>query len=102
MNEDTIKFDFGFSAVSGEDLSNEVNNPTIEELEKKIKQFSKELDDEKFRARAVYNAIVPLLDNLRKDSDKEYIKWPNRVDSIDKFQSELEDILTDQSLDKYK
>ena len=36
--------------------------------------------------------IRPLLENLAKDSDKDYIYWPNRVDIITKKIHELDQI----------
>ena len=38
------------------------------------------------------NFIRPLLENLAKDSDKEYIYWPNRIDIINKKIEELDEI----------
>jgi len=36
--------------------------------------------------------VRPLLENLAKDSDKDYIYWPNRVDIINTKLKELDDI----------
>ena len=36
--------------------------------------------------------VRPLLENLAKDSDKDYIYWPNRVDVINKKILELDKI----------
>ena len=38
------------------------------------------------------NFVRPLLENLAKDSDKDYIYWPNRVEIINKKLQELDDI----------
>jgi RNA binding exosome subunit len=38
------------------------------------------------------NFIRPLLENLAKDSDKEYIYWPNRIEIINKKIQELDEI----------
>jgi hypothetical protein len=38
----------------------------------------------------VENLIVPLLNNLMKNPEKEYIKWPNRVEKI---QAQIQKIL---------
>jgi len=38
------------------------------------------------------NFVRPLLENLAKDSDKDYIYWPNRVDIINKKLKELDEI----------
>jgi hypothetical protein len=52
--------DFGFSIVS----ETEVNNPKIETAQNKLEQLRK--------------LILPLLNNLAKDDNKDYIHWPNR------------------------
>lgn len=38
------------------------------------------------------NFVRPLLENLAKDSDKDYIYWPNRVEIINKKIAELDEI----------
>ena len=46
------------------------------------------------KAEAMYRAIVPLLNNLAKDADKnEMIRWPNRASKIAEFKKRLEHIL---------
>ena len=46
------------------------------------------------KAEAMYRAIVPLLNNLAKDADKnEMIRWPNRASKIAEFNKRLEHIL---------
>lgn len=65
-------FDFGFTTMSEEDL--------------KV--------DSTDKARDMYNAILPLLINLKKDADKNpIINWPNRNITIDKFITKLNKIL---------
>ena len=69
-------FDFGFTSVSEED----VLAPLVSNSQDK--------------AQAMYDAIIPLLTNLAKDSDKnDLIKWPNRAKKIDEFKKKLQDIL---------
>ena len=66
-------FDFGFTTSSEEDLKQEGNN----------------------KARAMYDAILPLLQNLQKDADKNpIINWPNRATKIDQFITKLNKILS--------
>lgn len=60
-------FDFGFSAVDEAEVSKPV--------EDHWKQKTLDLRD----------MIIPLLQNLKRDPDKEYIRWPNRVEKIDEF-----------------
>ena len=46
------------------------------------------------KAEEMYKAILPLLNNLSKDADKnEMIRWPNRAVKIAEFKKRLEQIL---------
>ena len=46
------------------------------------------------KAEAMYKSILPLLNNLAKDADKnEMIRWPNRATKIAEFKKRLERIL---------
>lgn len=50
---------------------------------------------DQLKAHQMFNAIVPLLNNLLKDADtNDIIKWPNRRERIEQFIKQLEDILT--------
>lgn len=72
-------FDFGFTSV-GED----VFNAAEEQIQEAAQQAA--LD----KATRVYNAILPLLNNLAKDADKNaYIHWPNRKEKIEQFKKKL-------------
>ncbi len=37
------------------------------------------------RAAELYAMIIPLLNNLKKNPEKDMILWPNRVEKIDEF-----------------
>lgn len=68
-------FDFGFSTVDAEEF-------TATEVAQDV------------RATAMYDAIMPLLNNLMKDADtNEYIHWPNRKQKIKEFIRKLEIIM---------
>lgn len=70
--------DFGFTTHSESDL--------MESDEMKLATQNK--------AQMIYDAILPLLNNLMKDSDKnEYIRWPNRKEKIQSFIKRLDNIL---------
>jgi hypothetical protein len=70
-------FDFGFTTHSDDEL---------------VDAESARKGDEK--AEKMFRAIMPLLNNLAKDADKnDIIKWPNRKDRIEKFIKQLNDIL---------
>tara|TARA_B100001245_G_scaffold229554_1_gene208020 strand:- start:802 stop:1053 length:252 start_codon:yes stop_codon:yes gene_type:complete len=72
--------DFGFTAMDAEELAS-VDTKIIEKTTTATEVITK-LDD----------FIRPLLENLAKDSDKDYIYWPNRVDIITKKIHELDQI----------
>lgn len=71
-------FDFGFTTVS-EDI---------------FQQAEATVQEGTAKAEAMYNAILPLLNNLAKDADKNaYIHWPNRVEKIEAFKKRLQTIV---------
>ena len=72
--------DFGFTAMNAEELAS-VDTKIVEKTTTATEVISK-LDD----------FVRPLLENLAKDSDKDYIYWPNRVDIINKKLKELDEI----------
>lgn len=80
MNDDI--FDFGFTAVTEEELE------SVQNLQKTV------VEAEGFEERLnnLYNAIQPLLNNLRKDPEKEYILWPNRLERVEEFSDYLDKI----------
>lgn len=86
INEDE---DFGFSLLTEQEL--EENNQFIKE---KIEQSNQKavLTEEQWRGKLVElkDMVMPLLKNLAKDPDKEYILWPNRVEKIQKFMNKIE------------
>ena len=40
----------------------------------------------------LYNAITPLLNNLKKNPEKEYILWPDRLKKVEAFETHLQKI----------
>jgi gas vesicle protein len=79
-------FDFGFTAVDETELeavqkataTAETASSTAEEMQEKIDKL--------------YNAVTPLLNNLKANPEKEYIYWPNRIDKVEQFETYLYDI----------
>ena len=66
-------FDFGFTAVTEDELEvvtteREAGTETQERLER------------------LFNAITPLLNNLKKNPEKDYILWPNRLSKVEQFE----------------
>ena len=72
-------FDFGFSTYGEDEAEEKYTKP----------------DD---KAQLLYDAIMPLLNNLKKDADKKpIIEWPNRAEKIDQFIKKLDRILHDEN-----
>lgn len=69
-------FDFGFTAVNEDEL----DSVQIQ------KQAATSIED---RLDALYNAIIPLLTNLKKNPEKDYILWPNRLNKVEEFEAML-------------
>lgn len=84
--------DFGFSAVSEEELKSLEN-----QLKKEVSQKSHELQqvEESYKGKLeqLYTTVMPLLQNLAKDSEKEYIYWPQRTDKMKAFISKVNQIV---------
>jgi hypothetical protein len=76
-------FDFGFNAVDEDDLEVVQQNAKALETAEDLKV---KLDD-------LYNAILPLLANLKKNPEKQYIHWPNRVKKVEEFENYIKNIL---------
>ena len=72
--------DFGFTAMDADELAS-VDTKIIEKTTTATEVINK-LD----------NFIRPLLLNLAKDSDKDYIYWPNRLDILTAKIQELDDL----------
>ena len=72
--------DFGFTAMDADELAS-VDTKIVEKTTTATEVIDK-LD----------NFIRPLLENLAKDSDKDYIYWPNRSEILFKKLEELDTI----------
>jgi len=80
-------FDFGFTAVTEEELTTAL--PAVHQAEydrEHVIEMERRLDK-------LHSAILPLLDNLRKNPESEYIRWPNRDEKIDAFESYIAKIV---------
>lgn len=79
-------FDFGFTAVDEDELQ------TVQAATTAAKAIQEEAQTTQQRLDNLYNAIVPLLNNLKKNPEKEYILWPNRLSKVEEFEARLLDI----------
>ena len=84
---DFDEFDFGFTAVDETEL--DIVKKKLEETtraEDHIITTQNKLD-------SLFNAIQPLLQNLKKNPEKEYILWPNRTEKIEAFEDHIAGII---------
>ena len=79
-------FDFGFTAVDEDELQ------TVQAATSQVSAVQEEAKSVQDRLDNLYNAIVPLLNNLKKNPEKEYIYWPNRIEKVEQFETYLYDI----------
>lgn len=83
-------FDFGFSVVSEDELK------TIEkQLQNELEQTEVIVHETKTKLEGMRNMILPLLNNLMANPDKEYIYWPNRTEKIKAFIAKLDKYVDD-------
>ena len=81
--------DFGFSFE--DDMTNVINN-ALDTRDTTIMNLETEVQSLRENNRTMYKKILVLLNNLKKNPEQPIIKWPNRVEAIDKFIAELEEL----------
>jgi hypothetical protein len=74
-------FDFDFGMDFADDLQDVVADQSIKANVAEAK------------AQKLFDMIMPLLNNLKKNPDKPNIVWPDRQKKIDEFISKLEAVL---------
>jgi hypothetical protein len=79
-------FDFGFTAVDEDELQAVQQTAA---LASDAEQLATTTQD---RLDKLYNAVIPLLNNLKKNPEKDYILWPNRLEKVEEFESHLQSI----------
>ena len=79
-------FDFGFTAVDEDELQAVQKTQALANDAEQMASSTQEKIDK------LYNAIVPLLNNLKKNPEKEYILWPNRLTKVEAFEDHLQKI----------
>ena len=79
-------FDFGFTAVDESELE------IVQQKQKASEDAKTEAYGTQAKLDKLYNAILPLLTNLKKNPEKEYILWPNRIEKVDQFEDHLRKI----------
>ena len=84
---DIEKFDFGFTAVDESELE------AVQKTTTKLQTTSSKAEDLEEKLNKLYNAILPLLSNLKMNPEKEYILWPNRVEKVEQFEDMISEII---------
>ena len=72
-------FDFGFTAVDEDELE-------------AVQKVSETATSNEEKLNSLYNAIIPLLNNLKANPEKDYILWPNRLAKVEQFEDVLQKI----------
>jgi hypothetical protein len=79
-------FDFGFTVV---------NEDELEVAQKATKTAATAVAGAKTtetKLNNLYNAIIPLLTNLKSNPEKDYILWPKRLEKVEAFEDMLQKI----------
>lgn len=86
--ETILDFDFGFTAVDADELD------VVREAKAVAETTSATAVSNAAKAQLIYDAVIPLLNNLKANPEKDYIYWPDRYEKLDVFADKLYDILT--------
>ena len=84
MSEDF--FDFGFTAVDETELE------AVQKATQEVSQVTSTASTTQEKLDRLYNAVIPLLNNLKKNPEKEYILWPDRLSKVEAFEDKLTEI----------
>lgn len=76
-------FDFGFTAVDEDELK------AVQETQALANDAEQAATSTQEKLDALYNAVIPLLNNLKANPEKEYILWPNRLEKVEAFETKL-------------
>ena len=89
----TDMFDFGFTAVDEDELDAvQKQQQKTAEIGAAVEAAALAANDNQERLNNLFNAIVPLLNNLKKNPEKDYILWPNRLAKVEEFEDLLQKI----------
>ena len=79
-------FDFGFTAVDETELE------AVQKISQKNDEAVTAAMSTQEKLDGLYNAIIHLLNNLKRNPEKEYILWPNRLEKVEEFETKLTEI----------
>ena len=86
MSTDNELFDFGFTLVDENELE------AVQKAQETVASSSESASATQDRLDKLFGAIQPLLNNLKKNPEKEYILWPNRLEKIEQFEDLIQGI----------
>ena len=81
-----LDFDFGFTAVDENELE------AVQKAASQAETLGASALNTQEKIDKLYNAIIPLLTNLKKNPEKEYILWPNRLEKVEQFEDYIQKI----------
>ena len=86
--------DFGFSLVSEKELKahEEMLKKKVDEQSMIVEQTTAQMQD---KLHGLRDMIMPLLNNLAKDPEKQYILWPDRAKKIQAFIKKVNEFVDD-------
>tara|TARA_Y100000385_G_scaffold269521_1_gene307623 strand:+ start:602 stop:868 length:267 start_codon:yes stop_codon:yes gene_type:complete len=87
MSIDIDQFDFGFTAVDEDELE------AVQKTTTKLETTSAKADEVEEKLNNLYNAILPLLSNLKANPEKDYIYWPKRTEKVEAFEDLIAGII---------
>ena len=82
-------FDFGFTAVDENELE------AVQQLTQTASSTTEEVAKLQTKVDKLHKAVIPLLNNLKANPEKDYIYWPNRTLKIDQFEVVLQKIINE-------
>lgn len=83
-----LDFDFGFTAVDADELE------VVQQAKEVATTSDATAKSNAAKAQLIYDAVVPLINNLKANPEKDYIYWPNRYEKLDSFADKLHQILS--------
>jgi len=83
-----LDFDFGFTAVDADELE------VVQQAKEVATTSNATAESNAAKAQLLYDAVVPLINNLKANPEKDYIYWPNRYEKLDAFADKLHQILS--------
>ena len=85
-------FDFGFTAVSEDELKiiERELEAKVADRDTQLKQVAASYEE---KLNTLYKMVMPLLNNLAKDAEKDYIYWPGRQKKMQEFIKQVESLV---------